>query len=94
MGVSRSSFYAAPEAAHEDAVIVAEIRAITDEFAAYGYRCVGAEKVRRLMKENDLDPRRRRRWTRTTDSDHDGPIFPFVAKDLRKRWRLASSTWP
>lgn len=74
MGVSRSSFYAVLEAEHEDAVIVAEIRAITDEFAAYGYRRVGAElrhrgrivnakKVRRLMKENDLNPRRRRRWT-------------------------------
>jgi len=94
MAVSRSSFCAVPEAEHEDAVIVAELRAITDEFAAYGYRRVGAElrhrgrivnakKVRRLMKENDLNPRRRRRWTRTTDSDHDGPIFPFVAKDLQ-----------
>ena len=32
------------------------------------------------MKENDLNPRRRRRFVRTTDSDHDGPIFPFIAK--------------
>lgn len=92
MGVSRSSFYAAPETIQPDAAIVAEIRAITDEFAAYGYRCVGAElrhrgrvvdtkKVRRLMKQHDLNPRRRRRWNRATDKDHDGPIFPFVAKD-------------
>jgi putative transposase len=93
MGVSRSSVYAVPEAEHEDAVIGAELRAITDAFAAYGYRRVGAglrrrgrvvnaKKVRRPMTENDLNPRRRRRWTRTTDSDHDGPIFPFVAEDL------------
>ena len=33
------------------------------------------------MREHDLNPRRRRRFTRTTDSDHDGPIFPFVAHD-------------
>jgi hypothetical protein len=43
MDVSRSSVYAAPAAGHDDAVIVAEIRAITDAFAAYGYRRVGAE---------------------------------------------------
>ncbi|WP_323766644.1 IS3 family transposase [Marinovum sp.] len=91
MGVARSSFYAAPIGRPADAVIVAEIRDITDEFEGYGYRRVDAElrhrgfivnakKVRRLMKENDLDPRRRRRFVRTTDSDHDSPIFPLVAK--------------
>jgi putative transposase len=41
---------------------------------------VNAKKVRRLMREHDLNPRRRRRFTRTTDSDHDGPIYPFVAR--------------
>jgi len=93
MGVPRSSFYATPDAEYGDATIVLEIRAITDAFVAYGYRRVTAElrhrgrivngkKVRRLMKEHDLNPRRRRRWTRTTNSDHDGPIFPFVARDI------------
>jgi putative transposase len=41
---------------------------------------VNAKKVRRLMKEHDLNPRPRRRFMRTTDSDHDGPVFPFVAQ--------------
>jgi len=91
MGLARSSSYAAP-AGPSDAGLVAEMRAITDEFEAYGYRRVGAElrhrghvvnakKVRRLMRENDLNPRTKRRFARTTDSDHDGPIFPFVARD-------------
>jgi putative transposase len=91
MGVARSSFYAEPVGRPADAVIVAEIRDITNEFEGYGYRRVDAElrhrgfvvnakKVRRLMKENDLNPRRRRRFVRTTDSDHDSPIFPFVAR--------------
>ena len=91
MGVPRSTYYAAPEARLFDDEIVAEIRAITDEFECYGYRRVGAElrhrglvvntkKVRRLMLDHELNPRRRRRFTRTTDSDHDGPIFPFVAR--------------
>ena len=92
MGLSRSTYYAAGKTPPEDE-LVAEIRAITDEFECYGYRRVGAElrhrgqvvnakKVRRLMRENDLNPRARRRFARTTDSAHDGPIFPFVARDL------------
>ena len=33
------------------------------------------------MRENELNPRTRRRFSRTTDSSHDGPVFPFIAKD-------------
>jgi len=92
MGMPRSTFYAAPGARPSDDEILADIRAITDEFECYGYRRVGAElrhrgqvvnakKIRRLMREHDLNPRKRRRFTRTTDSDHDGPIFPFIARN-------------
>ncbi len=76
----------------DDAEIVANIAAICDEFEAYGYRRVGAElrhrgmvvnskKIRRLMREHDLQPKRRRRFVATTDSDHDNPIFPDLARD-------------
>ena len=34
------------------------------------------------MREHDLQPRRRRRYVATTDSDHDQPIYPNRAKDL------------
>ena len=91
MGVPRSSYYAEPAAKPSEDPILAEIRAIAEACPAYGYRRVGAElrhrgqvvnakKIRRLMKENALNPWRRPRFTRTTDSDHDGPIFPFIAK--------------
>ena len=43
---------------------------------------VNHKKVRRLMREHDLQPRRRRRYVATTDSDHDQPIYPNRAKDL------------
>jgi putative transposase len=93
MGVARSSFYAKLEGKPCDEKIVAEIRAITDDFEGYGYRRVDAElrhrgfvvngkKVRRLMREHGLNPRRRRRFVQTTDSDHDGPIHPFVAREF------------
>ena len=42
---------------------------------------MNSKKVRRLMREYDLQPKRRRRFVTTTDSDHDGPIFPDLARD-------------
>ena len=93
MAISRSSFYAPPADKPDDTKIVVEMKAIADEFEAYGYRrmsaelrqrglVVNAKKVRRLMRENDLNPRHRRRYVATTDSDHDHPIFPNRAKKL------------
>ena len=92
MGLPRSTYYDAPPVKTDDAEIVANITAICDEFEAYGYRRVGAElrhrgmvvnskKVRRLMREHDLQPKRRRRFVATTDSDHDNPIFSDPARD-------------
>ena len=73
--------------------LAARIGAICDEFECYGYRRVGAalrhqgvvvngKKLRRLMREHGLQPKRRRRFVMTTDSDHGGPIFPDLTKDL------------
>ncbi len=92
MGIARSTFYDAPRAEVDDTTLVEVMVAICDEFEAYGWRRVHAalrqqglvvnhKKVRRLMREHDLQPRRRRRHVATTDSDHDGPIFPDLAKD-------------
>ena len=64
-----------------------------DQFEAYGYRRVDAElrhrgivvnakKIRRLMREHTLNPKQHRRFIATTDSDHDYPIFPDLAKNM------------
>ena len=42
---------------------------------------VNSKKIRRLMRERDLQPKHRRRFVATTDSDHDNPIFPDLARD-------------
>ncbi len=92
-GNRRSTFYDDPTAAHDDTAIVEAMAAICDEFEFYGWRRVRAElrhrgmvvnhkKIRRLMREHDLQPRQRRRYVATTDSDHDQPIYPDRAKDL------------
>jgi putative transposase len=43
---------------------------------------VNHKKLRRLMREHDLRPRVRRRFVTTTDSDHDLPVFPDLAKSM------------
>ena len=93
MGIARSTFYDTADVRASDATVVAEMKAICDEFEAYGYRRVGAElrhrgmvvnakKIRRLMREHALNPRRRRRFIATTDSNHNYPIFPDLANKM------------
>src|ERR1700722_13142524 len=92
MGIARSTFYDKP-APQDDTAIVEVISGICEEFEFYGWGGGRAalrhrgpignhKKVRRLMREHDLQPRRRRRYVATTDSDHDQPIYPNRAKDL------------
>jgi putative transposase len=93
MGLARSTVSDAPRQAADDTALVEAMAAICDTFEAYGWRRVQAalrqqglvvnhKKVRRLMREHDLQPRVRRRYVTTTDSDHGGPIFPNLAKDI------------
>jgi putative transposase len=93
MGLSRSTFYDTVAVTLARVELVTRIGAICDEFECYGYRRVGAaprhqgvvvnsKKLRRLMREHDLQPKRRRRDVVTTDRNHAGPIYPDLAKDL------------
>src|ERR1700692_4569375 len=94
MRIGHSTFYDRPDAHARDLTIVAEMKTICDEFEAYGYRRVDAElrhrgmvvnakKIRRLMREHALNPKQRRRFIATTDSDHDYPIFLDLAKKMK-----------
>jgi putative transposase len=94
MGLARSTYYDEPEIQPiDEARLVEQIKEVCAEWPAYGYRRVTAElhgeghivnhkKVMRLMKENRLSVRPRRRFIATTDSDHDGPVFPNLAKNI------------
>jgi putative transposase len=92
MGISRSTYYEAASKSDDTAVVEA-IATICDEFEHYGWRRVRAalrhqgvivnhKKIKRLMREHDLQPKTRRRHVATTDSDHDDPIFPNKAKGM------------
>ncbi len=94
MTLARSTFDEMPPGqAPAEAAITERIGGICAEFPAYGDRRVTAQlrhegvvvnhkKVMRIMKEPDLSVRPRRRSVVTTDSGHDGPIFPDLAKRI------------
>ncbi len=94
MGLARSTYYDEPKGQLvEEARLVARITEICAEWPRYGYRRVTAQlhheglivnhkKVMRLMKENGLSVRPRRRFVVTTQSSHDGPVFANLAKTV------------
>ena len=93
MGIARSTYYDKPAISIDDTALVETMAAISESFEAYGYRrmqaalrhrglVVNHKKLRRLMREHGLQPRRRRRYIATTDGDHDLPIFPNLARDM------------
>lgn len=76
-----------------DESLVRLISGIQDELPGYGYRRVTHElrrrghqvnhkRVARVMAANGLGMKRRRRFVRTTDSDHDQPIFPNLYRNV------------
>lgn len=77
----------------KDEVILTEIEEIIREFAGYGYRRVTKElgnrkvkvnhkRVLRIMKENNLTVKRRRKFKVTTNSNHQFRIYPNLIKGL------------
>ncbi len=57
-------------------------RRITHQLRAEGIT-VNHKAVARLMRESGLQVRPLRSFVRTADSDHDGPIFPNLARGFR-----------
>lgn len=94
MGLARSTYYSEPRSQRvEEARLVARIVEICAEWPRYGYRRVTAQlhgegrianhkKVMRLMRENGLSVRPRRRFVVTTESSLDGPNFPDLSRTI------------
>jgi transposase InsO family protein len=94
--ISRASFYRQWEA-HASRELDQDLRDWIQRTALrhpyYGYRKVArslrrqgrpvnAKKVRRLMQEDNLLAQRKRKFVRTTDSEHDFLVYPNLAKNL------------
>ena len=95
MNLPRSTYYyravAKPDGL-SDAELTSIIEDIQDELPCYGYRRVTYElkrhgliinhkRVARVMRLAGLGIKPRRRFVRTTDSQHDSPIFPNLYRN-------------
>jgi putative transposase len=97
MELARSSFYYQPKEIDPAIVkknmdILDRIESICLDFHSYGYRRITQQlhydgfqinhkKVLRLMRESDLLCRLKRKWVRTTDSNHGLPVYRNLVKD-------------
>lgn len=93
LGVAVSSFYHRPVPADESGVKAAIVE-LAGRWPTYGYRRITAElkragwtvnrkRVARLMAGMGLQAKAQRRGKRTTDSNHDGPRFANLVRDLQ-----------
>jgi transposase InsO family protein len=103
MGLAHSTYYYQPrqqstQAKKQAADLRDRIEQIVVEFTRYGYRRVthqlrregwkvNHKRVARLMREQSLQCQIKRRWVRTTDSDHGYRIYPNLLKGLEIRGR-------
>jgi len=103
MGLARSTYYyrcrqVSLEGKKEEADLRDRIEQIVVEFARYGYRRVtyqlrwegwevNHKRVARIMREQSLQCQIKRRWVKTTDSDHGYRIYPNLLKGLDVRQR-------
>jgi transposase InsO family protein len=95
-GVSRAGFYRwrqTPPAADADLHLRDQIQRIALKSPSYGWRRVTAElrrcgwtvnhkRVRRIMREDNLLCLRRKKFVVTTDSNHNRPVCPNLAKSM------------
>lgn len=92
MNLPRNSYYykLKNKGINEDALII-RIESLIEEFSGYGYRRITAQlhregininhkKVLRIMQERGLISKPKRRWVRTTDSNHSYRIHPNKLK--------------
>lgn len=96
LGISRSGYYKLQRprfAVEPDSEVCNIIKEIVLDYPYYGYRRVTKElhrqgqqinhkKVLRIMKENNLLRVRKKFRLMTTDSNHNLPVFPNLARDI------------
>ena len=94
MNLPRSTYYHKPKnESGDDSELITHIEAIIEEFPGYGYRRVTRElnrrsipvnhkKVLRIMSQRGLLRKPKRRWIKTTDSQHSHRIYPNLIGNL------------
>ncbi len=90
----RHQHHQAARVAETDTELQRAVKAVAIEMPAYGYRRVTAQlrrdgrringkKVLRSMRQQNLLCKRRRRFCRTTDSQHAHRVYPNLAREMK-----------
>lgn len=103
MGLARSTYYhcsrqKSTKAKKEQADLRDRIEQVVVEHARYGYRRVtyqlrregykvNHKRVARIMREQSLQCQIKRRWVKTTDSNHGYRVYPNLVKALEVQGR-------
>jgi putative transposase len=94
MSLPRSTYYhKSKNESEDDGKLIAQIEGIIEDFPGYGYRRVTRElhrrempvnhkKVLRIMRQRGLLRKTKRRWIKTTDSNHSHRIYPNLIKNI------------
>ena len=97
MGISRATYYYRPRDKEnkekQDRKLCKHIEDICYKYPFYGYRRVTAalkrdgsavnhKKVAKLMKMMDIQVKKRKRYTRTTNSCHNLKVYPNLIKNI------------
>jgi len=94
MNLPRSTYYHKSKNRPDgEQALIARIGSVIEEFPGYGYRRVSKElhrrgfrdnhkKVLRVMKQQGLTRKPKRRWVRTTNSGHAHRVYPNLAQNL------------
>ena len=94
MKLARSTYYyRSKRPSAKQTAVERRVLALCAEFPRYGYRRITAQMraegavinhkvVARIMRSRGLQVRPLRRFIRTTDSQHDHPIFPNLAREF------------
>ena len=99
MGIARSTYYHRPkqpsiEERRKEADLRERIEGIVVEYPRYGYRrvtqqlrregwTVNHKRVARVMREESLQCQIKRRWVKTTDSNHPYLVYPNLLEELK-----------
>jgi len=98
LNIARSSYYYKEtqdlQKRKEDADLRDKIEEIVVEYPRYGYRRVTAQlkregilvnhkRVQRIMQEESLICKIKKKWVTTTDSKHPYPVYPNLLKDTK-----------
>ena len=95
-GLPRASYYRhliAPEPGETDSVPRQQVQQVALDWSCYGYRRITHElkrqgirvnhkRVLRLMHEENLVRRPKKRFVATTNSDHGLPVYPNLAAEM------------